>query len=102
MLGELKHLRHSEADHIAVLTVDRPAVHNAIGLTTMPELARLLDYLEGSSAPAVLVLTGAGDRTFISGGDLKELEQLTTHDAAASMSRQMQGLMDRLSRLPVP
>jgi enoyl-CoA hydratase len=53
---------------IAVLTVDRLAVHNAIGLITMPEFACLLDHLEGSSAPAALVLTGAGDRTFISGG----------------------------------
>src|SRR5262249_54732345 len=102
MLGDFKHLRYSEADRVAVLTVDRPAVHNAIGLTTMPELARVLDHLEDSSAPSVLVFTGAGDKTFISGGDLKELEQLTTHAAAASMSRQMQGLMDRLSRLPVP
>lgn len=47
-------------------------------------------------------MTGAGDKTFVSGGDLKELEQLTTHAAAAAMSRQMQTLMARLSGLPIP
>lgn len=41
MFEDLKHLRYVERDRIAVLTVDRPGVHNAIGLTTMPELARV-------------------------------------------------------------
>lgn len=102
MFEDLKHLRYAERDRIAVLTVDRPGVHNAIGLTTMPELARVLDHLERSPDLAALVLTGAGDKTFVSGGDLKELEQLTTHEAAAAMSRQMQTLMARLSGLPIP
>ena len=101
-LDDLNHLRYSEASGIGVLTVDRPAVHNAIGLTTMPELARVLDHLENAPALSALVLTGAGDKTFVSGGDLKELERLTTHAAAASMSRQMQTLMARLSALPFP
>jgi enoyl-CoA hydratase len=102
MLDDLNHLRYCETSGIAVLTVDRPAVHNAIGLTTMPELARVLDHLETAQALSALVLTGSGDKTFVSGGDLRELEQLTTHAAAASMSRQMQTLLARLSALPVP
>ncbi len=102
MFEDLKHLRYSENEAIAVLTVDRPAVHNAIGLTTMPELAHVLDHLEKSSHLSALVLTGAGERTFVSGGDLKELEQLTTHEAAAAMSRRMQNLMARLSGLAIP
>jgi enoyl-CoA hydratase len=102
MFEDLKHLRYTERDRIALLTVDRPEVHNAIGLTTIPEFARVLDHLENSSELAALVLTGGGDRTFVSGGDLKELEQLTTHEAAAAMSREMQTLMHRLSALPIP
>lgn len=102
MFDDLKHLRYSERERIAVLTMDRPAVHNAIGLTTMPELAHVLDHLENAPALSALVVTGAGERTFVSGGDLKELEQLTTHEAAASMSRQMQKLMARMSALPFP
>jgi enoyl-CoA hydratase len=101
-VGGLDHLQYIEADRIGLLTINRPAVHNAIGLTTMPELERVLDYLEASPTLSVLVLTGAGDKTFVSGGDLKELEHLTTHQDAASMSRQMQTLMARLSNLPMP
>jgi enoyl-CoA hydratase len=98
----LDQIQYVEADCVGLLTINRPAVHNAIGLTTMPELARVLDHLETSPTPSALVLTGAGEKTFVSGGDLKELEQLTTHQAAASMSRQMQTLMARLSDLPIP
>src|SRR5215469_5750107 len=98
----LEFLEYLEADGVGLLTINRPAVHNAIGLTTMPELARVLDHLETTPRLAVLVITGAGNKTFISGGDLKELEQLTTHEAAAAMSRGMQTLMARLAELPMP
>jgi enoyl-CoA hydratase/carnithine racemase len=101
-IGGLEYLEYVEADGVGLLMINRPAVHNAIGLTTMPELERVLAHLETSPTLSALVLTGAGDKTFISGGDLKELEQLTTHQAAASMSRRMQTLMARLSDLPMP
>ncbi len=97
----LDQLQYVEADGVGLLTINRPAVHNAIGLTTMPELARVLDHVETAATLSVLILTAAGDKTFVSGGDLKELEQLTTHQAASSMSRQMQRLMARLSDLPI-
>ena len=99
-LGSLEYLEYVEADGVGLLMINRPAVHNAIGLTTMPELERVLAHLEASPTLSALVLTGAGDKTFISGGDLKELEHLTTHQGAASMSRRMQTLMSRLSNLP--
>ncbi|MGY4649514.1 hypothetical protein ACVWWN_003310 [Mycobacterium sp. URHB0021] len=43
---------------------------NAISLETMDQLDKALDGAEGATA---LVLTGAGDKAFVSGGDLKEL-----------------------------
>jgi len=97
----LEHLEYVETDGVGFLRINRPTVHNAIGLTTMPELERVLAHLETLPTLSVLVLTGTGDKTFISGGDLKELEQVTTHQAAASMSRRMQTLMSRLSDLPM-
>ena len=98
----LKHLRYVERDGVGMITIDRPEVHNAIGLPTMAELERVLDWVESSSEVAAIVMTAAGHRTFVAGGDLKAFEQLTTHEAAAAMSRQMQRLMGRLAGLPVP
>ncbi|MGD0076112.1 MAG: enoyl-CoA hydratase/isomerase family protein [Candidatus Binataceae bacterium] len=99
---DLKHLRYVERDAVGLITIDRPEVHNAIGLPTMAEFERILDWVESSSEVAAIVLTGGGTKTFVAGGDLKAFEQLTTHESAAAMSRQMQRLMGRLAGLPVP
>jgi enoyl-CoA hydratase len=101
-LSGLDHLHYVERDGVGLITIDRPAVHNAISLATMAELDRVLSWLETKSRVGALVLTGAGERTFVSGGDLKDFAQLETHEAAAAMSRLMQSLMARFEKLPVP
>src|SRR5215469_16700819 len=78
----LDHLHYVERDGVGLITIDRPAVHNAISLATMAELDRVLNWLEIESKVGALVLTGAGDRIFVSGGDLKDFAQLETHEAA--------------------
>ena len=70
-------------DGLAVLTIDRPHARNAISLDTMDELNRALD---GAAGAAALAITGAGDRAFVSGGDLKELALLRTESEASSMA----------------
>jgi enoyl-CoA hydratase len=98
----LNHLHYTERDGVGLITIDRPAVHNAISLATMTELDRVLSWLETDSKAGAVVLTGAGERTFVSGGDLKDFAQLETHEAAAAMSRRMQSLMARFETLPMP
>jgi enoyl-CoA hydratase len=101
-VGGLEHLHYVERDRVGLLTIDRPAVHNAISLATMAELDRVLSWLETNSKVGAVVVTGAGDRTFVSGGDLKDFAQLETHQAAARMSCRMQSLMARFEKLPIP
>ncbi len=98
----LENLRLTESSGVAVLTINRPEVHNAISLATMGEIERALEWLEASASVAALVLTGAGDRSFVSGGDLKDFERITTYDAAVAMSRRMQQIAARLRALPIP
>jgi enoyl-CoA hydratase len=86
---------------VAVLTIDRPEARNAIARTTMAELASALDEIEASPA-RVLVVTGAGTRVFVAGGDLKELAAIRTHEDAAAMAHTMRTVLDRLATLPVP
>jgi enoyl-CoA hydratase/carnithine racemase len=59
-LADLVDLHYVERDGVALVTIDRAAVHNAISLATMAELERVLDCLETSSTAGALVLTGAG------------------------------------------
>jgi enoyl-CoA hydratase len=84
---------------LAVITIDRPHARNAIALSTMGELEEALDQAAGALA---LVLRGAGDRAFVSGGDLKELAALRTDDEAAAMAWRMRRICDRIAAFPAP
>jgi enoyl-CoA hydratase len=87
------------ADGLAVITIDRPQARNAIAPTTMDELEKAIVAAEGARA---LVIRGAGDRAFVSGGDLKELSALRTHAEAAAMAWRMRGICDQLAAFPAP
>jgi enoyl-CoA hydratase len=86
---------------VTVLTIDRAEARNAIARATMRELASALDEVADSPA-RVLVVTGAGTRVFVAGGDLKELATIRTFEDAAAMAETMRSVLDRLATLPVP
>jgi len=86
---------------VAVVTIDRPEARNAIGFATADELDAALDRVLDSEA-AVLVLRGGGDRAFVSGGDLKELSAIRTHEEAVGMASRVRQLLDRVASFPVP
>jgi enoyl-CoA hydratase len=86
---------------VAVVTIDRPEARNAIGFATTDELDAALDEVLASDV-AVLVLRGGGERAFVSGGDLKELSAVRTHDDAVRMASRVRGVLDRIAAFPVP
>jgi enoyl-CoA hydratase/carnithine racemase len=92
-------VRAEVVDGVAVLTVDRPGARNAISLATMDALGVALDGVADASA---LVIKGGGDRAFVSGGDLKDLARLRTHDEATEMAVRMRRLCDRIATFPAP
>jgi enoyl-CoA hydratase/carnithine racemase len=86
-------------DGLAVLTIDRPHARNAIAPDTMEQLEKALDAAAGAEA---LVIKGAGERAFVSGGDLKALSTLRTEEDAAAMARRMRSICDQLADFPAP
>jgi len=58
-------------DHVATVTLDRPHAMNAVDLATEAELQRIWTQIENDSEIRVVVLTGAGERAFCAGADLK-------------------------------
>ncbi|MHA7652769.1 enoyl-CoA hydratase/isomerase family protein [Mycobacterium sp. ML4] len=84
---------------VAVLTIDRPHARNAIAPETMGQLEQALHAAAGARA---LVIKGAGDRAFVSGGDLKELSALRTEEDAAAMARRMRAVCDQIAAFPAP
>jgi enoyl-CoA hydratase/carnithine racemase len=67
----------------------------------MQELGAALDEVAASPA-RVLVVTGAGTRVFVAGGDLKELAAIRTHEDATVMAETMRAVLDRVATLPIP
>jgi len=86
---------------VALVTIDRPEVRNAIGFATVDALGAALDDVLESDA-AVVVVRGGGERAFVSGGDLKELSAIRTHEDAVGMARRVRRLLDRVAAFPLP
>jgi enoyl-CoA hydratase len=59
--------------HVAVVTVNRPKVLNALNTETMDELRRTILALKHDEGVRAVVITGAGDKSFIAGADINEL-----------------------------
>lgn len=65
-------IRYEKAAFRATITLNRPEVLNAVSYTMLEELAEALKDASWDDAVAVVVLTGAGERAFCTGADLKE------------------------------
>ena len=64
-------LLESTDDGIAKLTINRPEVRNAFRPKTVNEMLEALDIVHNDSDIGILILTGAGEKAFCSGGDQK-------------------------------
>ncbi|MEO6349242.1 MAG: enoyl-CoA hydratase-related protein [Candidatus Limnocylindrales bacterium] len=86
-------------DGVALITLDRPEVLNALDYQTLGELVAALEELDVDESVRCVVITGAGDRAFAAGADIKEMADATpvTLTAANNFAR-----WERLRRIRVP
>jgi len=100
--GALQTLRLTLAeDGVAWVTLDRQDSANARNQQMRDELRRVYDFLAGESRVKVLVLTGAGDRFFCAGMDLKEFDRQETVLARSERLRSNRDI-EVLAALPLP
>lgn len=86
---------------IATLIIDRPAVHNAINAAMMTLLENAQKEIANSDV-RVIVLSGAGEKTFCAGGDIRYFATLNTSEACREMSLRMQKILDGFYRGKIP
>ena len=85
--------------HVALLTLDRPAQLNALNDALLRQLATALERLDADPACRCIVITGAGERAFAAGADIKELIDQTPDSLAAGGSFDA---WDRIRRVRKP
>ena len=96
-----KTLIYEKKGNIGVLTINRPEKLNALSNELTEELKRFLDGVENDDGLRVLVMTGAGEKAFMAGADIKEL---VDRDALVGrrVSRTRQTIFSRIENLPIP
>jgi enoyl-CoA hydratase len=72
-----ENILYDKEDGIATITFNRPKVLNALNRKTVEELHHALTDARNDSGVRVLILTGAGEKSFVAGADIGELSQQT-------------------------
>src|SRR3981189_3302846 len=72
-----ENLLYEKKDGIAYVTFNRPKVLNALNRNTVEELHHALLDARDDAAVRVVILTGAGEKSFVAGADIGELAQQT-------------------------
>jgi enoyl-CoA hydratase len=86
---------------LATITFNNPKALNALTVATFEGLDRLLGELEKDAEIRVVILTGAGEKAFVAGGDISHLGTLDV-DSAREFALLAQRVIDRLEAFPKP
>ncbi|MEW9673550.1 enoyl-CoA hydratase/isomerase family protein [Ammoniphilus sp. 3BR4] len=82
-----------QVERIGVIRINRPDVRNALDAQTLSEISQALDTLENEEEVGVIVITGAGEKSFAAGADIRQLREKQPLDA---LSPGMSGLYRRI------
>jgi enoyl-CoA hydratase len=86
---------------IATLTINRPEKRNAVNNATVEEIDKALDQIEANPDLRVLILTGAGEKAFVAGADIQELDKRDTL-LGRTETRRRQEVYTRIEQLEIP
>lgn len=86
-------------DGVGVMTINRPEARNAMNQAVQAAVREILDEVEDRDDIHVLVVTGAGDKAFVAGADIKELAARGPVDGLVG---RMQGLYSRMHAMETP
>jgi enoyl-CoA hydratase len=99
---EFEHIIYQKDSGIARMIVNRPEKRNALNRATRLEMVRALDDARADGSVRVLVLSGAGGKSFIAGSDLNELAGLSALEMEAFMASLAQRFYAKFEELDKP
>jgi enoyl-CoA hydratase len=96
-----KHILFQVEDGTAWITFNRPKVLNALNSELLAEFSRALDDVADNESARVLILTGAGEKSFVAGADINELAAQNPL-SAKQFSQKGLAIIGKLQTLPIP
>jgi enoyl-CoA hydratase len=88
-------------DNIAVVTINRPEKLNALNAQTMNDLDLVFDDLKKNELVHAVILTGSGEKAFVAGADIKELNKLDMNKAK-EFSESGQAVFNKIDHFEKP
>jgi enoyl-CoA hydratase len=90
------------ADGISTITINRPQQLNALNKQTIEELNAALNELEKDFSVRVVIITGAGEKAFVAGADIKEFAQFSTEQGKQLSAKGHELLFDKVANFSKP
>jgi len=88
-------------EKIALITLNRPTAANALSLQLLDELNNILNQLKENETITSTIITGAGEKVFCAGADLKEREKMTETKAISTV-QYIGETINNVAKLPMP
>jgi len=98
----MNHLLFEIKNDIGILTLNRPEKHNAFNTALLEELSAFLTELAQRTDFRLLIITGAGEKSFSSGVDLKALLDIKTIEQARQFALLLEETSEKIFRFPKP
>jgi len=98
---EFKNTLYEKSERTATITINRPEVLNALNEETILEILSRLEDAKGDETIRVIVVTGAGDRAFSAGADIKMIKDMDS-SKARDVSKLGHKLCDTIEKLEKP
>ena len=95
----LENTMYNVQNEIAYLTINRPRQLNALNRKTLQEIGSIADKLKADESVKVLIVRGAGERAFVAGADISEMQNMTEEEGR-EISRMAQEVFSKLKGLP--
>jgi enoyl-CoA hydratase len=98
---EFKNLLIENDNGVVTLTVNRPQALNSLNSETLGELGCALYQLEYDPTAKVIIITGAGEKAFVAGADIKEMAEMSAYEGH-QFGRKGQHVMLAMEKMKTP
>ena len=94
-MDKLKNLKVIIDNGVALITIDRPRVLNALNEETLKELSEVFQKRMKKDDVVAIIVTGSGDKAFVAGADIRQLAQLWDLEDLYNSSRILASALDK-------